>query len=307
MEKFDGQNQVALTASHTKQIAGRAGRFASEYESGLVTTVDSSDLPFLRQQLKAPLKDLESAGILPTIEQIEQFAVSLPGRPLHVLLILFEYATRLEGNYNLCNLVEQKRIAEKLKDITALSLRDRYTLTMAPFPYVPKKSSFNETLIDLVELAGSAIAERRELLISEIVSLPEKLPDTPVKLKDLEFAHKKIILYLWLSFRFPHTFTETTLATQLKHQAESMINTSLERLQFTLRKKQKMASFADLVAPNPLAPPKNMEEILSSPVKDDLSSSQAPESVEETVTILQKGIGLGLDDPLRHAQDSERY
>jgi hypothetical protein len=38
MEKYDGTQMSTLSSSQVKQIAGRAGRFGTEYHSGLVTT-----------------------------------------------------------------------------------------------------------------------------------------------------------------------------------------------------------------------------------------------------------------------------
>ena len=38
MQKFDGVGSRLLTVSEAKQIAGRAGRFQSQYPNGEVTT-----------------------------------------------------------------------------------------------------------------------------------------------------------------------------------------------------------------------------------------------------------------------------
>jgi ATP-dependent RNA helicase SUPV3L1/SUV3 len=38
IDKFDGKGLVQLPISQLKQIAGRAGRYRTAYESGLVTT-----------------------------------------------------------------------------------------------------------------------------------------------------------------------------------------------------------------------------------------------------------------------------
>ena len=38
MEKFDGKRMSTLSSSQVKQIAGRAGRYGTEYSAGLVTT-----------------------------------------------------------------------------------------------------------------------------------------------------------------------------------------------------------------------------------------------------------------------------
>jgi hypothetical protein len=74
MTKFDGTRVRNLTVSEVKQIAGRAGRGA---QGGLVTGFQRSDLPRIRAALGQATPAVASAGVLPTLEQLEAFAASL--------------------------------------------------------------------------------------------------------------------------------------------------------------------------------------------------------------------------------------
>ncbi|KAJ1558382.1 hypothetical protein HK096_001559 [Nowakowskiella sp. JEL0078] len=254
MEKFNGNKLAPISLPQVKQIAGRAGRFSSEYENGVATTVVEADVRRLRHCMKERSVDLRYAGILPTVEQLEEFAKNLPDRPLHVLLILFEYATRVEGNYTLCNLKEQKRIAMDLQHIPNLSLRDLYTFCQAPIPNVPaiyksgNVKSLKEEMTELISEMASAVAERREYSIDKFVKFPEETPTNNTALKTWEEMHKRIILYIKLNYRFPHTFKDTQEAIYYKNNSEAMINKGLENMRFELskRKQKKLDGLSEI-------------------------------------------------------------
>jgi ATP-dependent RNA helicase SUPV3L1/SUV3 len=59
LTKFDGYRRQSLTPSHAKQIAGRAGRFGSQYPEGEVTTLHRKDLKTLHDLLNAPVDLIE--------------------------------------------------------------------------------------------------------------------------------------------------------------------------------------------------------------------------------------------------------
>jgi hypothetical protein len=62
--------------SWTKCAAGRAGRRNSVYGKGLVTCLNSEDIPRLQEALATPLEALSTprAGLFPEFEQLEAFA-----------------------------------------------------------------------------------------------------------------------------------------------------------------------------------------------------------------------------------------
>jgi ATP-dependent RNA helicase SUPV3L1/SUV3 len=49
LDKFDGEALRPLLPAEVQQIAGRAGRYRSEYGEGLVTCLDAKDLGALRE------------------------------------------------------------------------------------------------------------------------------------------------------------------------------------------------------------------------------------------------------------------
>jgi len=46
MEKFDGTMQRPLTPGEVKQIAGRAGRYGTRYDAGIVTCLHHVCCPY---------------------------------------------------------------------------------------------------------------------------------------------------------------------------------------------------------------------------------------------------------------------
>ncbi|KAL2918786.1 RNA helicase [Polyrhizophydium stewartii] len=221
LAKFNGTEIVPLTISQTKQIAGRAGRFKTAFEKGLVTTFDPRDLKLLHAHMRLKAPKILSAGVAPTFEQIEGFSKSFPGASLSQILSRFEELAQIDGNYFMCNLKSQRIVAELINNIP-MNLRDRYSFVSIPCE--PENKVFQDAIIKL----AWALGESRTISLSEV--LPD-MPDlTSLKggvsnvLKDMELRHKLIIMYLWLSMRFPATFADTEPAMAEKARSEIKIN-----------------------------------------------------------------------------------
>lgn len=75
--KSDKKKVFWVEPSSVKQIAGRAGRLSSQYKVGLVTAWQEIDLAYVRAVMEWDLPPLRSAGIFPTIDQIETFGEKL--------------------------------------------------------------------------------------------------------------------------------------------------------------------------------------------------------------------------------------
>jgi ATP-dependent RNA helicase SUPV3L1/SUV3 len=59
--------------SAIKQIAGRAGRLSSKFEYGEVTTWQEHDLAYVRAVCDWDIPDIDSAGLFPSVEQVQLF------------------------------------------------------------------------------------------------------------------------------------------------------------------------------------------------------------------------------------------
>jgi len=68
--KFDGTSERLLLPTEVWQIAGRAGRYKSQYPKGYVTTLFAEDVDHLRECFQTKPKSLPKAGLSPTLEQL---------------------------------------------------------------------------------------------------------------------------------------------------------------------------------------------------------------------------------------------
>ncbi|KAG6604507.1 putative secreted RxLR effector protein [Phytophthora cinnamomi] len=204
VKKYSGGSggMVDIPASLAKQIAGRAGRYGSDFASGEATCLLEEDLEYLKESYDEVPTPLTSAGLFPSSEQMEEFAKQLPGiTDLADLVDKYVMLARLDGDYFMCNHQDMKDAATLLRD-TELTLSDRFTFCMSP--------------------------------VKLDIYLPKYPPRTAEALGDVEIKAKIIDLYLWLSFRFEETFVEKDLALELKTQVlelveQGLVNTTYNR------------------------------------------------------------------------------
>ncbi|ORZ26832.1 P-loop containing nucleoside triphosphate hydrolase protein [Catenaria anguillulae PL171] len=133
--KYDGVSEQYLSISALKQIAGRAGRYGLDHGSahGTVTAFRPNDLRYIHETLPLTPPDLTSAGLQPTPDMIEAFAQQLPHEPLTGLLEKFQALARLNGEmYFMCNLDDQCKLADRLKHLKHMAIRDQYLFVLAP-------------------------------------------------------------------------------------------------------------------------------------------------------------------------------
>ncbi|XP_028390997.1 ATP-dependent RNA helicase SUPV3L1, mitochondrial-like [Dendronephthya gigantea] len=229
MEKFDGKRMSSLSSSQVKQIAGRAGRYGTEYHSGLVTTyyfthsLHEEDLTTLRDLMSQGSTSIKEAGIAPTSEQVEMFSYQLPKASLKKILETFCGLSQVSGNYFICSLDKKMVTAELIENIP-LAIRDRYTLCMSPadcrLPF---------TRVMLVRFARAISSGK--LISAEglrrVIGWPPSRPTSLRSMQELEVLHESFDLYLWLSYRYPEIFIDREKIRAMQSQLQTVINNSL--------------------------------------------------------------------------------
>ncbi|ORZ12914.1 P-loop containing nucleoside triphosphate hydrolase protein [Lobosporangium transversale] len=193
LEKFDGQNVRQLSLTQIKQIAGRAGRFGTEYAIGKATTLLQSDIPILKRALATPMIEIPRAGIQPLPEKIEEFSVQMPGAPFSHVLKMFEMMS-LNSRLFFPSLLKNMIVTEVLDHIN-LPVRIRIPFTSAP---IQTRDIF---VVAAAQKMARAVSTGRPLTIDEVANLPKekaKKDDKLMELKHLETTHRIIMLYLWL-------------------------------------------------------------------------------------------------------------
>ncbi|KAI8885700.1 hypothetical protein K501DRAFT_322263 [Backusella circina FSU 941] len=228
VEKHDGKSFGYISTPQLKQIAGRAGRFGTAYSEGEVTTLKPGDLHYVQHAVQEPIVPLEAAGLQPPVDILELFAMQLPNESFSGLLQKFEDMSSLNGDYFLCNYTDQKKIADIIESIK-LPLRDRYQFVTAPV------STRNKASMEMIERLAREFSEGKVCALDEIIQLPDNPPTSSKEgLSALETSHKTIMLYMWLSVRYPDVYiTSQDVASKLKTRCELMIDEVLKNSSIT--------------------------------------------------------------------------
>ncbi|RCH97124.1 ATP-dependent RNA helicase supv3l1, mitochondrial [Rhizopus azygosporus] len=220
--KFNGAEMERISFPQLKQIAGRAGRFGTAYGNGIVTSLHPRDLSYIKAAVDSPIVPLETAGLQPTVEMLELFASQMPNQPFSSIIQKIEDFASVTGDYFMCNTKDKKAIADIIEDIP-LEIRDRFQFATAPV------SIRSEPSMALIKTLAKKFSRQETCDLEEIVELPETPPINPEHLVDLEEKHKQIIVYMWLSVRYPEIFTtEQETAVEIKTRCEKLIDEGLK-------------------------------------------------------------------------------
>lgn len=134
LTKWNGTENVALSTSQIKQIAGRAGRYGTSESGagGVAMTRHAQDMPLLHAALAAPTLPLRRAALQPANGLLESMALLLPfgthggPRELAALYQDMSLLAHIEPrSFVLTNFESQQAIAP------VLELRSQNTMTLA--------------------------------------------------------------------------------------------------------------------------------------------------------------------------------
>ncbi|ETS65378.1 hypothetical protein PaG_00112 [Moesziomyces aphidis] len=149
LTKWNGSEEVTLSASQIKQIAGRAGRYGTQSAStkpadlgGIVTTRHEHELEVLRAALASPLRPITRAAIQPPREALSQLSAMLPSakpggglRALSQLYADVALLARIEAaHYFVADFSQQLAISPLVESASAgmLTVAERETFSNAP-------------------------------------------------------------------------------------------------------------------------------------------------------------------------------
>jgi len=222
---------------------------------GYVTTLDAPDLKIVRKALAAEVPPIQTAGILPLTGHIELFAAQFAaGTPFSFVLKKLEEYLRTSSLFHTCSLKENIEHAELLDSIEALTVADRMVFIMAPIGSNPTTKLAVRKMAECVALGddGSVL----NITGFDLEAL-DVVPITTTDLQRLEALHKALIVYLWLSYRFPATFAPRETAQELKEMCEEKIEKCLQTIRFARKRfnhGQRVANqIAETLDPNAVA------------------------------------------------------
>ncbi|CAI2183490.1 16117_t:CDS:10, partial [Funneliformis geosporum] len=227
VKKFDGKEIRYISIPQIKQIAGRAGRYGFDNPIGEVTALESQDMRYVQKAMQTPSIELEVAGLQPTMEMVEQFAHQLSGiEQFEKLLEKFEDLARVDGQFFLCNFDSQKIIAKSIEHVD-LTIPERFIFATSPI------NSSDPKLMLVIKKLAKYHSDRIPVSLGSILHLDAKVPRDIQTLSYIESKHRIIMLYLWLSYRFPETFLNIEEALEMKTRCEALIHESLQSLKFS--------------------------------------------------------------------------
>ncbi|KAH1267768.1 DExH-box ATP-dependent RNA helicase DExH16, mitochondrial [Glycine max] len=236
MKKFDGFEVRDLSVPEIKQIAGRAGRYGSNFPVGEVTCMDEEDLLLLHSSLNSPSPILERAGLLPTFDLMYMYSRLHPRNGFYQILAHFLDHAKLSENYFIVNCEQLLKVAAVIDELP-LGLHEKYLFCISPADMDDEISS--QGLTQFAEnYAKKGLVRLREIFTPGSL----KVPKTPAALKELESIHKVLDLYVWLSFRLEESFPDHELAVSQKAICSMLIEEFLERLGWQKPMARRLAS-----------------------------------------------------------------
>ncbi len=265
--KHDGLDFRLIQTSEIKQIAGRAGRYKTASDAmkkdsaedtneesatgqekepvksvGLVTTLESFDLPIVRRAMETEVEPLKTAGLFPPSDVLLRFANYFPPKtPFSYIVLRLHEISSLHPSFHLCRLKEQIEVADLIQPYNLTNM-DRIVFMSAPVAI--REPGFAEVIKEFADCVakqtGGELLDLKslnlELLEMDIHAHPQ---GSKGYLKESEVLHKSLTLYLWLSYRFAGIFRSQALAFHVKSLVEEKIDQCLAEVHWdAARRKQ---------------------------------------------------------------------
>lgn len=250
-KKFNGSETIPLTASETKQIAGRAGRFSKDEGEleGFVTAMYRKDLTFLRKMMDEPIQDLKKACTWPTDKIWTYYMSKFPKHTSFFnILAQFEkdtsslemenfFLTSLDSRYEILNLFLRKDLYKKT------TIEDQLRLSLAPINISMASPLVVNTAFNFFQNITQCETKNIfdfDFLHAEVLKRRPKFTATTdltvQTLQSLEENHKLVLIFLWLSQRWPTLFVDKESATETKTLIEKRISEELLNLRRLIKR-----------------------------------------------------------------------
>jgi ATP-dependent RNA helicase SUPV3L1/SUV3 len=197
----------------------------SESVAGSITAFTQGDLEFIRQAFSNEPSPITQAAIQPSQEVIARFySYFPPGIPYSYIFVRLLDLTELGKDYFLQSQLDTIEIADAIEQVTNLRIEDRISICYAPVP------SRNDSMVTLIREMATCVAKNSGGSLLELQSLDLNVLDLKpqsTNLGMLETLHKGLVLYSWMSFRFPGVFVDRALASLTRTLTQNAINKAL--------------------------------------------------------------------------------
>ncbi|XP_059620953.1 ATP-dependent RNA helicase SUV3 homolog, mitochondrial [Phlebotomus argentipes] len=209
-----------ISVSAALQIAGRAGRYGTQWEEGFVTTYKAEDLSTLKTLLRSIPEPLTQAGLHPTADQIELYQYHLPNSTLSNLMDIFVSLSTVDDSlYFMCNTEDFKFLAEMIQHVP-LPLRARYVFCCAP---INRRMPFVCSMFLKFARQYSRNDPMTFDWLMNHCGWPFVMPRTILDLVHLEAVFDVMDLYLWFSYRFMDLFPDSRAVRDAQKELDDII------------------------------------------------------------------------------------
>ncbi len=242
--------EVPLEVSQVKQIAGRAGRYGMGVESGVVTTLEPSDLPLLNAAMEGNLEPLRYARVGFISTTIMDIFEALPrGSTATTVRDALLYCSTLPPSMAVMD--PSAKEAETMRYIDSfsqdLTFAERALMLQCPFPSMDDQckaimgqvlSTYrNKLSVDLrkILLDSGLLATLEQVIASKrtkrVLIRPKK------DLASLETLHSVLTIYAWFSLRniLPSSNVSIPLLTDSPYCPEIVLGWSISKTPAPLR------------------------------------------------------------------------
>ncbi|GMR31566.1 hypothetical protein PMAYCL1PPCAC_01761, partial [Pristionchus mayeri] len=209
------------------QIAGRAGRYGTKHEQGVVTTVKPGDLSLLETILAKPVEPIKAVGIAPNFEQIEEFSFHLREPSFLSLLDMFDSICSVSDHFFLCTIPKLKEMATAINDIP-LTLKVRHTLCTSPITLKQNKFLV-EAFVNIARRFSSGQPLTADWLF-EMVGWNPRSVNSLEDLAHLENVYPVLETYLWLSLRYPDMLPDEEIVRDGSIEIDNLIREGMDNV-----------------------------------------------------------------------------
>lgn len=244
-KKFDGSDTIPLTISAVKQMGGRAGRYSKEHGQleGFVTAFKAKDLEFVREKIGSDSPQMSKACIWPPMEVWMKYMTQFPsGTLFHEVLSQFDIDTisQYYANYFVLDISSKLEISRLFLDgdlYRHTTVKDQLSLSVAPLNVRMATPTVIKTVVSFFKTISNCesktVFDYNFLHRHMLQSLPvasRTADDVLNVLSALEENHKLVLVFLWLSQRWPTLFVDKESAIDIKTLIEKRISEELVQL-----------------------------------------------------------------------------
>lgn len=248
VEKFNGTDMEKLSKSALRQIGGRAGRFSHDKNNtgGVVGAYTMKDLNYVRENMFSTIKNITKACVWPTNEVWTTY-ISQFHKDKSILSILLEFSkTVINSNdfflTNIDNRLDVMKLLMSNQIYKKLPIEDQLKLSIAPINFSRNGGLVSETAYNyvnnIIENKSRSVLDFNFLPIKILMARSKKIPVNLAieQLTLLEDSHKLVLLFMWLSQRWPYLFVDQESAHDWKSLIEKRISEELNNLKETKKK-----------------------------------------------------------------------